>query len=414
MSAAKVIGIQEAKRDIRTRRSDGEGRITPQGKSWRFEVCIDGVRYSKSFKMAKFASVKDKNDAFAAWRKGIREKASAGDITTVGDLLRKFVALQVRDNKAGASQVAFMVEAHLIPGLGDVDARDPNLLAKVEAYRDKRMLEATFRGTLTRNATINNEISYLKSALKLLRPEPRLLLLKKLDTSDGIRRGLISPDEYYQLLTEVEPYQQAVWCFAYYTGVRQGQLLKLRREWGIEALQTGVMEIPGWYQFPNGGRMRITKNGEPHFIPIYNEHMKVFLHDVIRYGDPECPFLFQKNRKRIKQQTYYTTFRRIKERLGLGHINFHDTRRTAVTNMIDAGIPPEDAMAVSGHLDPRMLKRYNIITNAKKRASAKKVGERMGVWHQEQSKSVAKSAKLYANITPGAEAATGGEARKPN
>jgi integrase len=39
---------------------------------------------------------------------------------------------------------------------------------------------------------------------------------------------------------------------------------------------------------------------------------------------------------------------------------FHDLRRSAVTNMIDAGVPELVVMAISGHRSLAMLKRYFI------------------------------------------------------
>ena len=40
---------------------------------------------------------------------------------------------------------------------------------------------------------------------------------------------------------------------------------------------------------------------------------------------------------------------------------FHDQRRTAVTNMIREGVPEKQALAVSGHLDPSILRRHLIV-----------------------------------------------------
>jgi integrase len=75
--------------------------------------------------------------------------------------------------------------------------------------------------------------------------------------------------------------------------------------------------------------------------------------------NPDCPYMFQRDGKPIRD--FRAAFESACVRVGVPDLLFHDQRRTAVTNMIRAGVPEKDAMAVSGHLDRSMLARYTIV-----------------------------------------------------
>jgi integrase len=57
---------------------------------------------------------------------------------------------------------------------------------------------------------------------------------------------------------------------------------------------------------------------------------------------------------------------------------FHDLRRTALTNMIRAGIPEKVAMEITGHRTRKTFERYHIVSNRDIREVATKMEGYLG------------------------------------
>ncbi len=235
------------------------------------------------------------------------------------------------------------------------------------------------------NATINRELSALRRILNIgakqtppkVNRVPYIPMLKENNT----RKGFFEYDQFIALRDELPDYLKPYVTFGYKVGWRHQEIASLT--WADVDLANGIVTL----------KVGETKNKEARTVYL-DEELKSMLEcqwDKRKQAGKIVPFVFPGENGIGKivnvRRAWNTACRKIgmgygyklladyvqkwEGKLPAGPI-FHDLRRTAVRNMVRAGIPERVAMMVSGHKTRSVFDRYNIVNDADLKMAAAK------------------------------------------
>jgi integrase len=129
-------------------------------------------------------------------------------------------------------------------------------------------------------------------------------------------------------------------------------------------------------------RLRTSKNGQGRVLPLAGE-----LSDLIERRWSARTIQKKDGTTKLSEFAFHRSGRQVvefrrewKEARKKAHLKgriFHDFRRTAVRNMIRAGVPQAVAMSISGHKTISMFNRYNITSAADKLDALRRTSEHL-------------------------------------
>lgn len=253
------------------------------------------------------------------------------------------------DNAAGPSW------EHVLRIFG---ANEPALAVTVprtDTYRQTRMAEGASM------ATVNRELSALRRGFRLAIQKGLLATRPEFEIPEenNARQGFFELDDFRAVQAELaEPLRPLV-EFAYLTGWRRQECLGLT--WANVDRDAEVLRL----------EVGTTKNGEGRTFPYgVLPRLKALLDR--QWEQRDGLFVFHRRGQPIKDyyEAWHNACERAAKRDGLvirpaliGRIP-HDFRRTAVRNLVRAGVPERVAMQLTGHKTRAVFDRYNIVNEA--------------------------------------------------
>lgn len=339
------------------------GSIYKRGEVYWIKYYRQGKPFRESTKSEKEA------DAKRLLKKREGEIANGGlpgiyfDRVRFDDLAEDFLA-DYRINQKKSTVRAERCVGHLkreFEGAKVTDITTP----KIQAYIEKRLAEGA------ENATINRELAALKRLLNLGARQtppkvdrvPYIPMLRENNT----RKGFFEHGDFWAIRNGLPDHLLGFVTFAYKVGWRFSEISTLT--WNQVDINQGIVRL----------EVGNTKNNEGRTVYLDNELKSIFVgqSERIKKTGKIAPYVFtnQDGTDRIKDirgswakaciaAGFFKMEQRGEKLEKVPTRLFHDFRRTAVRNMVRAGIPERVAMMVSGHKTRSVFDRYNIVSDA--------------------------------------------------
>lgn len=241
--------------------------------------------------------------------------------------------------------------------------------AAIDQYKAKRRKAGAAR------ATIDRELSALRRAFNLA--ERRNLVVRvpnvELYDPDNAREGFVEPEQFAKLVSELPPRLRPLAEVAYATGWRKGSILSLT--WDDVGFAAGSLRCEG-SRTKSGNAVEFPLTPLRDVLEAQRERRK----QVEREYGVEVTALFfyyGPSRNGMPAGRPIKSFRRAwktaARKAGIPDLVFHDLRRSAVRNLVRAGVSERVAMDLVGMKTRSILDRYHIVSQTDLQEAAAKL-----------------------------------------
>jgi len=219
--------------------------------------------------------------------------------------------------------------------------------AKIREYSARRLVAGAAPATLRR------ELAILKRMLRLASERLPRVPLVVLPRVHNARQGFFEESDLQRILPHLPEHARYLVEFLFLTGWRSGEAFAL--QWSdVDWIRQTVF-------------LRDSKNREPRVFPFkYHPRLESVLlrqRDLVTRWERDhsqlCPWVFHWRGQRIGKLR--RSWLRACKLAGMPGRLIHDFRRTAVRNLIRAGVQQAIAMKITGHKTDSIFRRYLIV-----------------------------------------------------
>ncbi|MBS3895022.1 tyrosine-type recombinase/integrase [Serratia marcescens] len=306
-------------------------------------------RESKTFGRHQLAKTWGANRVTQIEADGVPGDNGSSDLT-VGDLLRKYMNDPALGGKVGRSK------GYILNMLADCDIANIKLLDLqdhhvIEHCRDRNAAGAG-------PATVAQDLSYLSSVLSTAKPifgldytrnpakEARATALKmgligksqrrtRRPASEELDRLVAGLRERAGKRQAIIPYEDIL-NFSILSCMRIGEVCRIRWE-DVNEQQRAVM-----VRDRKDPRKKV---GNHMMVPLLGEAW-----DIVQRQPKKSELIFP-----YKPQSVSSGFQRVRDRLGIEDLRYHDMRREAASRLFEAGFSIEEVAQVTGHRNLNLL-----------------------------------------------------------
>ena len=239
------------------------------------------------------------------------------------------------------------------------------------------------------NGEINRELTHVKRAFSLAMKagtvlhRPHVPMLQE----NNVRKGFFEQEQFHAVRSHLPDHLQRIITFAYVTGWRVPSEV-LRLKWSQVDFRAATVSLdPGTTKnqegrvFPFTDQLRDVLAEQRRFTDETQRNLRVVIPWVFHRDDGKRIAGFRKAWARacynaglpchVETETGKDGKVRI-TKIQAVHIP-HDLRRTAVRNLVRAGVPERVAMALSGHKTRSVFERYNIVSENDLKEAARRL-----------------------------------------